>query len=115
MTLGERRYGNLLFDICQDVIRTGKKGRPKTTNAEGVKDCHKNKGSQTHQTGPSLPKYQAPQPEHPSTTQNIEDKDIHANHLEAFNSAEQRRVSTYRFNSNTYAFDKLSLQNRLDA
>jgi hypothetical protein len=28
-TDGERRYGNLLFEICQEVIRTGKVGRPK--------------------------------------------------------------------------------------
>ena len=28
-TDGERRYGNTLFDICQQVVRTGKVGRPK--------------------------------------------------------------------------------------
>ncbi len=28
-TDGERRYGNLLFEICQVVIRTGRVGRPK--------------------------------------------------------------------------------------
>lgn len=28
-TDGERRYGNLLFDICHQVIRTGRVGRPK--------------------------------------------------------------------------------------
>ena len=28
-TDGERRYGNILFEICQEVIRTGKVGRPK--------------------------------------------------------------------------------------
>ena len=28
-TDGERRYGNLLFEICQEVIRTGQIGRPK--------------------------------------------------------------------------------------
>lgn len=28
-TDGERRYGNLLFEICQEVIRTGQVGRPK--------------------------------------------------------------------------------------
>jgi transposase-like protein len=27
-TDGERRYGNLLFDICQEVVRTGRVGRP---------------------------------------------------------------------------------------
>jgi transposase-like protein len=28
-TDGERRYGNVLFEICQEVIRTGQVGRPK--------------------------------------------------------------------------------------
>ena len=28
-TDGERRYGNLLFEICQEAIRTGQVGRPK--------------------------------------------------------------------------------------
>ena len=28
-TDGERRYGALLFEICQEVVRTGKIGRPK--------------------------------------------------------------------------------------
>ncbi len=45
VTDGERRYGNLWFDICKEVIRTGKVGRPKTTLKEGVKVRVKNKGS----------------------------------------------------------------------
>jgi hypothetical protein len=28
-TDGERRYGTLLFQICQEVLRTGCVGRPK--------------------------------------------------------------------------------------
>ena len=28
LTDGERRYGNLLFEICHEVIRNGKPGRP---------------------------------------------------------------------------------------
>jgi transposase-like protein len=28
-TDGERRYGNVLFEICQEVVRTGRVGRPK--------------------------------------------------------------------------------------
>ena len=31
VTDGERRYGNLLFEICQEVVRTGQVGRPPTT------------------------------------------------------------------------------------
>jgi hypothetical protein len=74
VTDGERRYGNLLFEICSEVIRNGAVGRPKTTLKEGVKVRIKNKGSQAHKTGPKRPKYQAPQPEHPQTRQNIEEK-----------------------------------------
>ena len=29
LTDGERRYGNLLFELCQEVLRTGQVGRPK--------------------------------------------------------------------------------------
>jgi hypothetical protein len=75
----------------------------------------KNKGSQVHKRGRKRPKYQAPQPEHPQTTQNLEDQDIHANHLEAFNSALRRRLACYRRKTNTYAKDQLALQQRLDA
>ena len=61
VTDGERRYGNILFDICKEVIRTGEVGRPKTNLKEGVKVRVKNKGSQSHKKGPKRPKYQAPQ------------------------------------------------------
>lgn len=113
LTDGERRYSNLLFEICQEVIRTV--GRPKTTLKEGVKVRVKNKGSQTHKKGPKRPKYQSPKPEHPKTKTNIENEQIHANHVEAFNSALWRRLAAYRRKTNTYAKDKLFLQTRLDA
>lgn len=59
VTDGERRYGNLLFAICRQTLRTGKPGRPKTTLPQGVKVRLKNKGSQSHRPGPKRPKYQA--------------------------------------------------------
>ena len=31
LTDGERRYGNILFEICHQVLRNGKRGRPKKT------------------------------------------------------------------------------------
>lgn len=114
LTDGERRYSNLLFDVCQEVIRTGQVGRPKKTLKEGVKVRVKNNGSQTHKKGPKRPKYQSPKPEHPQTKTNLENKQIHANHVEAFNSALRRRVAAYRRKTNTYAKDKPFLQNRLD-
>jgi transposase-like protein/IS1 family transposase len=103
LTDGERRYGNVLFDICQTVVRTGQRGRPRHTLPEGVQVRVKNKGSQAHRRGPKRPKYQAPQPEHPNTTAPIAEQDIHANHVEAFNAALRRRMACYRRKTNTYA------------
>ncbi len=115
VTDGERRYGNLLFEICQEVVRMGQVGRPPTTLKQGLKVRVKNKGSQAHQKGPKRPKYQAPHKEHPETEQNLDNKDVHANHLEGFNSSLRRRLACYRRKTNTYAKDKQSLQMRLDA
>ena len=115
VTDGERRYGNLLFEICREVIRTGQVGRPPVTLKKGVKVRVKNKGSQAHKKGPKRPKYQAPHKEHPDTKQTLDNRDIHANHLEGFNSSLRRMLSCYRRKTNTYAKDKKSLQRRLDA
>mgnify|MGYP001121987014 CR=1 FL=1 len=103
VTDGERRYGNLLFDICCEVVRTGKPGRPKTTLKSGVKARVKNKGSQHRKKGRKRPKYQAPWKEHPDTAQNLDKVDIHANHLEAFFSSLRRKLSSFRRRTNTYA------------
>lgn len=113
-TDGERRYGNLLFEICQQVLRTGKPGRPKKTLPKGVKVRIKNKGSQAYRRGRKRPKYQAPWNEHPDTQQNIANADIHANHTEGFNSSLRRKVSCYRRKTNTYAKQRSALQTRLD-
>jgi len=115
LTDGERRYGNVLFAICHEVLRTGQVGRPKTTLPKGVKVRLKNKGSQAHKRGRKRPKYEAPQKEHPETVQNVAEQEIHANHLEAFASALRRRLACYRRKANTYAKNTDSLQTRLDA
>ena len=114
VTDGERRYGNLLFQICQEVIRDGRVGRPPTTLKKGVKVRVKNKGSQSRKKGRKRPKYQAPHREHPETEQNLDNKDVHANHLEGFNAALRRRLSCFRRKSNTYAKNITGLQVRLD-
>ena len=114
LTDGERRYGNLLFEICWELIRNGKPGRPKKTLKKGVKIRIKNKGSQAHQKGPKRPKYQAPWEEHPETEQPLEEKQIHANHAEAFFSALRRKCSPYRRKTNTYAKSTAGLQRLLD-
>ena len=83
LTDGERRYGKILFEICYELIKNGKPGRPRKTLKKGVKVRIKNKGSQSRKRGRKRPKYQAPCPEHPETEQEIEEADIHANHVEA--------------------------------
>ena len=40
---GERRYGNILFEICHELLRTGKPGRPRKTLKKGVTVRVKNK------------------------------------------------------------------------
>lgn len=114
VTDGEHRYGKLLFEICRQALRTGQVGRPRQTLPKGVKVRLKNKGSQAHKTGPKRPKYQAPQPEHPETAQDLADTDIHANHLEGFNAGLRRKLACYRRRTNTYAKQAEVLQTRLD-
>lgn len=114
LTDGERRYGNFLFALCAEVIKSRLPGRPKKTLPAGVRVRIKNKGSQSHKRGPKKKKYDAPQAEHPDTAQNISSHTIHANHLEAQHASLRRRNSTYRRKTNTYAKKKAGLQRTLD-
>jgi len=114
LTDGERRYGNVLFEICKELYRDGNPGRPKSVLPEGVKVKLKNKGSQKNKKGPKRKKYQSPVSEHPNTKQNITDSDIHANHCEGQNTAIRRKQSAYRRKTNTYAKKKNRLQITLD-
>lgn len=114
VTDGERRYGNLLFEICRQALRTGQVGRPQLTLPKGVKVRLKNKGNQSRPQGPKRPKYEAPQAEHPDTLQDLTETDIHANHLEGFNAGIRRKLACYRRKTNTYAKTDDSLQTRLD-
>jgi hypothetical protein len=114
LTDGERRYGGLLFELCSQALRHGKRGRPKKTLPKGVKVRLKNKGSQRHRRGPKRPKYQAPYPEHPDTAQPVATTEIHANHLEAFHTSLRRRCAAYRRRTNMYAKNTGRLQERLD-
>src|SRR5215831_493795 len=102
-TDGERRYGNLLFEICYDLVHTGKPGRPKKTFKRGVRVRIKNKGAQAHKKGRKRPKYQSPWKEHPETARTIAETHIHANHAEAFFSALRRKCATFRRKTNMYA------------
>jgi len=113
LTDGERRYGNLLFTLCHQVIRDGRPGRPKKRLRKGVRVRLKNKGSQRG-VGRKRRKYQAPVPEHPETDSTLDNQEIHANHVEAFNASLRRRSSAYRRKTNTYAKSRYDLQRVLD-
>jgi transposase-like protein len=103
LTDGERRYGNLLFEVCYELVKNDKRGRPKKTLKKGVRVRIKNKGSQARKKGRKRPKYQSPWTEHPKTSSTIEETDIHANHAEAFFSSLRRKCATFRRKTNTYA------------
>jgi hypothetical protein len=104
----------VLFELCAEVVRTGKRGRPPRTLPKGVQVRLKNKGSRTHKRGRKRSKYQAPCQEHPPTSATIANAQIHANHLEAFKASLRRRCAAYRRKTNTYARKKKRLQQRLD-
>jgi hypothetical protein len=36
ITDGERRYGQVVFDLCSELVRTGKRGRPPKTLPKGI-------------------------------------------------------------------------------
>src|SRR5262244_1261420 len=114
LTDGERRYGSLLFALCSQALRTGKRGRPRKTLPKGVKVRLKNKGAQRHKRGPKRPRYQTPSPEHPDTAQPVATTEMHAHHLEAFHTSLRRRCAAYRRRTNMYAKQTGRLQERLD-
>ena len=114
ITDGERRYGQVLFELCSELIRTGKRGRPPRTLPKGIQVRVKNKGSRAPKRGRKRPKYQAPCREQPHTSATIANAQIHANHLEAFNASLRRRCAAYRRKTNTYAKKKKRLKPRLD-
>lgn len=114
VTDGERRYGNLLFEICHEAVRAAQRGRPPKVLREGVKVRLKKKGSQSRKRGRQRPKYEAPHREHPSPRQDIVDSDIHAEHVEAFNASTRRRNCAYRRKTHTYAKKKTALPRTLD-
>ena len=91
-TVGGRakRYSQLLFNICHEVLRTGKRGRPTKVLPKGMVVRLKNKSSKRRDSEGKLKKVETPKPEHPETIEKPEEKDVHANHVEAFNSAIRR-------------------------
>jgi len=111
---GERRYGNILFELCAEVLRTGRPGRPVKTFPPGMRVRLKNKGAQKSKPGRKRSKYETPHREHPQTQDILQTADIHANHAEAHNAALRRRCSAFRRRTNLYAKSPEGLQRVLD-
>src|SRR5262249_16435698 len=114
LTDGERRSGSLLFELCRQALRHGKRGRSQQTLRTGGKVRLNNKGSQRHKRGPKRPTYQALYPAHPDTAQSLATTEIPAKHLEAFHTSLRRRCAAYRRRTNMYAKHTGRLQERLD-
>jgi hypothetical protein len=110
LTDGERRYGNLLFEVCHALVKNGKRGRPKKTLKRGGRVRIKKKGSQSRKKGRKRPKDQNPWAEHPETTHTIDETDIQANHAEAFFSALRRKCAPCRRKTTMYAKSTPGLQ-----
>jgi len=55
-TDGEKRYSQLLFDICNEVLRTGKRGRPLKVLPKGLVLRLKNKSSKRRDSEGKLKK-----------------------------------------------------------
>jgi transposase-like protein/IS1 family transposase len=113
-TDGERRYSKLLFDICHETLKTGKRGRPRQVLPKGLSVRLKNKSSKRRDAEGKLDKIETPKAEHPETTELPEEKDVHANHVEAFNSSIRRSLSAFRRRTNTYAKSVSGLQRVLN-
>jgi len=113
-TDGERRYSQLLFNICHEVFHNGKRGRPFKVLPKGFVVRLKNKSSKRRDSEGKLKKVETPKQEHPETDFSPKESEIHANHLEAFNSSLRRYLSAFRRRTNTYAKSVLGLQRVLD-
>ena len=111
----ERWHRNWLFKLCAKALPDGRRGRPSKTLPKEVKMRIKNKGSQNTDPENKRPKYKGPSREHLDTDQVLDDAaDIHANHVEAKNTALRRRNSAFRRRTNTYTKCKKGLQRTLN-
>jgi len=113
-TDGERRYSKLLFGVCNEVLRNGKRGKPPKVLPKGLTVRLKNKSSKRRDSQGELKKVEMPQQEHPETTYSPDESEVHANHVEAFNSALRRYLSAFHRRMNTYAKGISGLQRVLD-
>lgn len=77
-------------------MKTGKRGHPSKVLPKVLVIRLKNKSSKRRDSAGKLKKVETPKPEHPATTEKPEKKDVHANHVEAFNSAIRRCLAAFR-------------------
>jgi hypothetical protein len=109
-TDGERRYGNELWKIASVYLpssETPAKYPYRKVWRAGLEVAMKIKGSQ------GKPRREWVKQEHPLTAISPE-SEVHANHVEAFNSALRRRATAYRRRQNHYAKVVEGLQRALD-
>lgn len=109
-TDGERRYSQVLWSLAS--VYLPKHGLPLTYPyrkvwREGLEVAIKVKGSQDHARIEWL------RPVHPFTAISPT-SEVHANHVEAFNSALRRRATAYRRRQNHYAKHVEGLQRALN-
>lgn len=117
---GEGRYASNIWKRKQAKTtllgnKTGKKGRPKgsvTCLRKGIVVQRKVKGSQNKKS--RRKRYETPLKCHPDSSL-LKEKDVHANHSEAYNASLRRRSSVYRRKTNTYAKNNKGLDRALGA
>lgn len=54
ITDGERRYGNILFELCNEAVRTGKRGRPKKRFAAALEFASRTRAAARPSQGASV-------------------------------------------------------------
>jgi hypothetical protein len=109
-TDGERRYGNELWKIASVYLPSSERSANypyRKVWRMGLEVAMKIKGSQ------GKPRREWVKQEHPLTAISHE-SEVHANHVEAFNSALRRRATAYRRRQNHYAKVVEGLQRSLD-
>jgi hypothetical protein len=74
----------------------------------------KNKSSKRRDAGGKLDKVEAPKAEHPETTELPVEEDVHANHVEVFNSSIRRSLSAFHRRTNIYVKSVSGLQRVLN-
>jgi len=89
-------------------------GLPANPCPKGSKCGSRTRAAKLTKKGLNVPNIRPHSQNHPDTPQDLADTDIHANHLEGFNSGIRRKLACYRRRTNTYAKQEKPLQTRPD-